>query len=261
MRRSALALLGLLALPLSAVGQSGMLTTEDPPERLPQTRFAVTPYVGVRVPYTSGRYIVFGGESGSQTAVQEERGGASAVGLNLEARLRGPLSFLVGGSFSGRETYIFALDDVSGGDDDGGVDAIRLQAQGPAIWFAKAGIAYRLPDPSPDTRRFHPSAFVSLAPAIVWVDWEEVDGVEDDLTRSSRHFGVNLAADATSRIAQSNFAVNLGLEGMVTFWDFDALRVRDETIFADRFQEPVVVDYDYSASTILFLRLGASYRF
>lgn len=258
MRRSALALLGLLALSLPAAAQTG-LTTQDPPERLPSARFAVTPFLGVRVPYSSGRYVVFS-ESGSQFTVQEERGGASAVGLNLEARLRGPLSFIAGASFSGREQYILQIDQTFGDEDDDSTIQ-RVQADGPAIWAAKAGVAWRLPDPNPDTRRFHPSAFLSVAPAIVWVDWEEIDGVEEDLTRSSRHFALDLAADATSRIARSNFAVNLGLEGMVTFWDFDALRVRDETVFAGEFEEPVVVDYDYSASTILFLRLGVSYRF
>ena len=47
MNRSALALLGLLALPLTAAAQDRpLLANEPPPERLPVSRFSVMPYIG-----------------------------------------------------------------------------------------------------------------------------------------------------------------------------------------------------------------------
>ena len=255
MRRCALALLGLLALPAAAHAQDRPLqATEPPPERLPESRFAVTPFIGVRVPYQTGNYVVFG-ESGVQRVIQEERGGGTTVGLNAEARVRGPLSLIAGVAYSGREQDVLEVS-------SGGAETLRITSDGPALWFAKAGITYRLPDPIPDNRRFHPSAFITVAPGMVWMDWDEIDGGNASFSRTTRHFALNLGADAVARIGtRGAWAFTLGVEDYLTFWDTDELRVRDEAFGALVFEEPVTIDYDYDTSNIFLLRLGVSYRF
>lgn len=255
MNRCALALLGLLALPATAAAQDRpLLANEPPPERLPDHRFAITPYVGVRVPFNTGDQVIFL-EGGDQFRFSSERGGSGMVGLNAEMRLRGPVNLVVGGAYSGREQDVLT---VVGQDSS----VTLFELDGPAIWFAKAGVTVRLPDPIPDNRRFHPSAFVTVAPSLIWLDWADIDGAPDDLNGSSHHFGINLGIDAVTRLgATGGWALTLGLEDFITFWDTDALLVRDQAIGETVAGEPVTIDYDYSTSNILALRLGVSYRF
>ena len=253
MRRSALALLGLLALPAAAAAQDRpMLATDPPPERLPESRFAVTPYIGVRVPFNTGDLILFN-EDGDFARVETERGGAAMVGLNAEARVHRAVSFIAGAAYSGSEQDVLAVGN--------GENVVLAETDGPAIWFAKAGVSVRLPDPIPDNRRFHPSAFITVAPSMLWMDWQEVDGGDDDFSGTTSHFALNLAADATARLGRGDWAINLGVEDYMTFWDTDALRRRDTIVGEVIAGEPVTIDYDYSRSNIITLRLGVSYRF
>lgn len=255
MRRSALALLGLIALPLAASAQTGeRLTTEDRPLQLPNSTWAVTPFVGVRVPFTTGDFVVTT-ESGRQFAYREERAGGAMVGLQVERRLAGPFRLVAAAAYSGSgETTYEAR-----GSTDGTLN--NAQIDGPVMYLVRAGVGYRLPEPrAGDDRRYHPSAMVAAAPAVVWLNYDDVDGFPD-LGRTTRHLGLNLSAEATSRLGSGPLAVSLGLDGMVTFWDFDELRPRDELLFGALFEEAASVDYDYSNSLILLARLGLSYRF
>jgi hypothetical protein len=255
MTRSALALLGLLALPAAAAAQDRpLLGNEPPPQRLPESRFSVSPFIGLRVPYNTGDYVVFF-EDGGQTRVEEERGGGSMVGLNFTARLTRTFSLVAGAAYTTSEQDLLFI----GGSDES--DPLIVESDGPAVWFAKAGVQVRLPDPVPDNRRFHPSAFITVAPAVVWMDWAELDGAPDEFSRSSRHVALNIAADAVTRIGRGNWALTLGVEDYLTFWNTDALRVRDESIGEVRFGEPVVIDYDYNSSNIFALKVGVSYLF
>lgn len=254
MRRCALALAGLLALPVLAHAQNtGPVSNEPRPELLPQSRWAVTPYIGVRVPYTTGEYTVFT-EGGDQLVVQEERGGSFALGIAGELRLRGPFSAIGSVTFSPGQEDIYQV--RAFGDSVG--DAFRLD--GADVTFVKAGIAARLPDPFRDDRRYHPSAFVYAAPALVWMRRGEIEGADPAFGDDSFSFALNLGADAVQRIGRGNWALSLGFEDFITFWDTDGSRDRDELIFASYAEEPVVIEYDYGTSHLLLLRLGVSYR-
>jgi hypothetical protein len=255
MNRSALALLGLLALPLAAAAQNDrpLLANEPPPERLPESRFSVTPYVGARVPFNTGAEILVT-EGGDQFNLRWERGGGPMVGLDVAAKVRGPFHFVGGAAYSGRRDDLVMLQSGSVVD--------SLSAQGAAYWFAKAGVQVRLADPNPDNRRFHPSALITVAPALVWTDWNDVSGFSDDANRGSHHFGLNLGADAAARIGRSDtWSFTLGVQDYLVFWDTDRLNARDAEIGEALLQEPVTVAYDYGTSNILTVRLGISYRF
>ncbi|HEX8694224.1 MAG TPA: hypothetical protein VF746_17520 [Longimicrobium sp.] len=251
MKRSALALLGLLALPAAAAAQDRpLLANEPPPERLPQHRFALTPWIGIRVPFDAGNVVVIS-ESGDQSRFESQRGGGGMAGLNAELRLRGPWSLVVGGAYSAAEQ-----DEITVFHTDESTEI--FDTDGPAMWFAKAGVSVRLPDPIPDNRRFHPSAFITVAPTMVWLDW---NGDDEVLDRTSSHFALNLAADAVTRIGRSErWALSLGFEDFMTFWNTDDLRVRDTAVGEVIVGEPVVIDYDYSSSNVFVLRFGVSYR-
>jgi hypothetical protein len=256
MNRSALALLGLLALPLAAAAQNDrpLLANEPPPERLPESRFSITPYVGARVPFNSGTEVVVA-ENGDQFNLRWERGGGPMIGVDVTARVQGPFHFVAGAAYSGRRDDLVMLQRASGAVDS-------LAAQGPAYWFARAGVQVRLADPTPDNRRFHPSALITAAPAIIWTDWNDVPGFSDAANRGSHHFAANLGADAAARIGRSErWSFTLGVQDYLVFWNTDRLAARDAAVGEAILETPVAIAYDYSTSNLLTLRLGVSYRF
>jgi len=250
MKRCVLALAGLLALPVCARAQSRPIyVPEAPPQQLPGARFSVTPFVGARVPYNTGTFYVLGA-NGQQLVVEEQREGSYAVGLNADARLTGPFSLVASVAYSGPQQDNFLFGTPGDSVPDG-----SFTDDSPTLWFAKAGVSARLPDPVPDERRFHPSAFVTVAPAMVFVN--------DAGGGNSQHLALNLGADAVTRIGRGNFALNLGIEDYITFWNTDDFRARDEARFGSetRFAgQGVSIDYDYSTANIVMLRLGVSYR-
>lgn len=200
MARCALALLGLLALPLTAAAQDrSLLNGEPPPERLPESRFSVTPYVGARVPYTTGD-IILTDNQGTSYLLAYQRGGGPMAGVDVTARVAGPVHFLVGAAYSASRTDVLRLADANGDSLD------ERRTSGAAYWFARAGVQVRLADPTPDNRRFHPSALITVAPALVVTDWGDT-GFGAAADESSTSFALNLGADAAARIAQRPLVV------------------------------------------------------
>ncbi|MBW3572768.1 MAG: hypothetical protein KY467_16860 [Gemmatimonadetes bacterium] len=255
MRFGVLALAGLLALPAAAAAQDpGGFASEPRAELVPYTRFAVTPWIGFRVPYGSGDYFVFT-ESGSQFRLDEDRGGGAALGLDAAFQVTGPLNVVAGLGWSGADQNTLNVLDEAG-------TLRRFQADGPQVWFMKAGVQYRLPDPVPDNRRFHPAAYVTVAPGLVWMDWPEFEGFDDaDVNGNTRNFALNLGFDAVTNLGSRGLALSFTVENYLTFLNEDRIRVRDEALLGDVFEEPVVIDYDASTNNILVLRAGLSWRF
>ncbi len=253
MRLGVLVLGGLLALPAATAAQTpGGFGGEPSPDLVPYTAFAVTPWVGLRLGYGSGSYFVF--TEASQLRVTEARGGGAAVGVDMEARVGGPLSVVGGVAYSGADQDEITFEALDG-------SRSTLSADGPSVLFVKAGLQYRIPDPLPDNRRFHPAAFVTVAPALVVMDWPEYEGFDGDVGGTSTNFALNLGVNAVSRIGTRGLALAIGLEDYVTFWNQDRARRRDEVLLGAILEEPVTVDYDSRLSNLLMLRLGASWRF
>ena len=256
MRLGVLALAGVLALPAAAAAQTGGFAAQPPADLVPFTRFAVTPWIGLRVPYGYGDYFVFT-EGGDQFRLEEDRGGGAAVGLNAEYRITGPLNLVAGVAYSAADEDELTISTVGTTP-----TSTTFLSDGAEMWFVKAGLQYRLPDPIPDNRRFHPAAYLTVAPSIVVMDFPDVEGLEnDDVTGSSTHFGLNLGVDAVTNLGSRGLALSFGLEDYLTFWDQDRIRVRDQAMLGSFFEEPVTIDYDSNSANILVLRAGLSWRF
>lgn len=255
MARCALALLGLLALPLTAAAQDrSLLNGEPPPERLPESRFSVTPYVGARVPYTTGD-IILTDNQGTSYLLAYQRGGGPMAGVDVTARVAGPVHFLVGAAYSASRTDVLRLADANGDSLD------ERRTSGAAYWFARAGVQVRLADPTPDNRRFHPSALITVAPALVVTDWGDT-GFGAAADESSTSFALNLGGDAAARIGRSDrWSFSVGVHDYLTFINKDDLAVRDAIVGEALLGGPMTVDYQYSNSNILTARFGVSYRF
>lgn len=257
MRFGVFALAGLLMLPAAAAAQGGGFTAEPPTNLVPSSRFNITPWLGFRLPYGTGDYYVFTQDQTTprQFLLEDERGGNVAVGLNAEARVLPALNAVVGVSYSpGDQDRVNIVDEAG---QQGG-----FQIDGPAVTFIKAGVQYRLPDPVPDNRRFHPAAFVTVAPAVVWMDYPDLLGFEsDNVNGSSRHFALNLGLDAVTRLNSRGLALNFAVEDYITFIDTDRIRLRDEEIVGGFLGEGVTIDYDYGTANMLLVRAGVSWRF
>jgi hypothetical protein len=254
MRFGVLALAGLLALPAAAAAQNdGAFASDPPPELVPYTRFAITPWVGFRVAYGSGDYFAFT-EDGTQFQLDEDRGGGMALGLDAAFQVRGPLNVVAGFGYSGADQ-----NNLSVIHEDGSVEL--FQSGGPEVWFLKAGVQYRLPDPIPDNRRFHPAAYVTVAPALVFMDWPDFEGFPDDVNGSTRNLALNIGFDAVTNLGSRGLALSFSVEDYFTFVDEDRIRVRDEALLGDLFEEPVAVTYNENTSNILVLKAGLSWRF
>jgi hypothetical protein len=257
MKRCALALLGLLALPLSAAAAQdrSLLTGEPPPERLPESRFSVTPYVGVRIPFTTGD-IALVDEDGNQYLLAYQRGGGPMAGIDVSARIRGPIHFIAGGAYSAGREDVLRLADAAGDSLD------ERRTDGPAFWFARAGVQVRLADPTPDNRRFHPSALVTVAPALVFTSWGDDNGFPDEANEGSTAFALNVGADAAARIGRSDrWSFSVGLHDYIAFWNNDDFAVRDAYVGEVLLGTPVGASYGSSTSHLLTARFGVSYRF
>jgi hypothetical protein len=257
MKCSALALLGLLALPLTAAAAQdrSLLTGEPPPERLPESRFSITPYVGARVPFTTGDAVLVDNQ-GNTFLLAYQRGGGPMAGVDVTARIVGPVHFLVGGAFSASTQDVLRLADASGDSLD------ERTTDGPSYWFARAGVQVRLADPTPDNRRFHPSALITVAPALVGTNWGTTAGFPAAANKGSTSFALNLGADAAARIGRSDrWSFSIGVQDYLAFWNTDRFRARDAVVGGALLGGPVTIDYDYSSSNILTARFGVSYRF
>lgn len=244
MRLSVLALSGLLALPAAAAAQDPL-----PPGQLPPARFSVTPFVGMRVPYTTGNAYLFTGD-GRAFSIDEDRGGGALAGVEAEARVRGPLSLLGSVAYSNAGDYLITLTSGEG-------ERIPLIADTPDMWMGKLAVAYRLPEPRPDNRRFHPAGFVSVGPSLVRTSWSDSDLGDG----ANNHWGVNFGVHTATTLGTPRLALNLGIEDYLTFWDTERLAEHDAILYGRHFEDQAAVDFDYSSSNLIMLRAGLSFRF
>lgn len=255
MKFGVFALAGLLAFPAAGGAQTGGFEAQRPSNLVPVTRFAVTPWVGFRVPYGAGESVVYNPETTEQFSVHENRGGGWALGLNGEAQVSGPLSVVgsVAYSAADEDNVRFVAQDST---------EFGFHIDGPEMVFLRAGVQYRLPDPVPDDRRFHPAAFVTVAPAVVFMDYPDFEGLDaDDVTGTSTQYALNLGFDAVTMLNSRGVALSIGVEDYLTFFDTGFAQRRDQIVLGTYLEDDVTIDYDYSYSNVLLVRAGISWRF
>ncbi len=252
MRGRLLALAGLLALPTLAAAQ--VRDPGRPVGQLPDARFAITPFVALRVPYATGDQYVFT-DAGPAYLVSEERGGGAVAGAEVEMRARGPLSVLGSLAYGSNGEHQIVVTSEEG-------EVIPLRADGPETFMAKLALAYRLPEPRPDNRRFRPAGFLSVGPSLVRMDYDADDEFGGSWTEPINHWGLNFGIHTATTLGSPRVALHFGLEDFLTFWDTERLSERDAVIFGSVLgDESARVDFNYSASNIILLRAGISLRF
>ncbi|MBB4636700.1 hypothetical protein [Longimicrobium terrae] len=253
MRFGVLVLAGALALPAVAAAQQTVgLESQPHPDLVPPARFSLTPWVGYRVPTGFNDVAAVGTDAVTTYNVRTSRGGGVAVGLNGEARVFGPVNAVASIGYSPGDQDEVTFND---GEDGGYV------LDGPDVTFLKAGIQYRLPDPIPDQRRYHPAAFVTVAPAVVWMSYPDIEGFGENVNFTSREFALNLGVDAVTMLNSHGVGLSFGVEDYITFVDRDRLRLRQSELASDITGDNTTFNVDYSTNNLLLLRAGVSWRF
>lgn len=201
------------------------------------TRVRVTPFVGTTLPLgVSGTYFV-----GDTSVAFEQTGAASALaGVELEVPVRGSFSVVGTGSASTNGNITVDVRTAT--------QRAGFLVQGPSALFARLGLRYRLPEPNPDTRRFRPAGFLTIAPGVMRQDYG--DDLAGGGTETS--FGLSLGAEAITRIAESRFSLYLGADNFVALTGEGYTR----QVFVVSPDAEVI---EAGARNTLSLRLGVTY--
>lgn len=242
LKRCALATLAALAL-LPAAAHAQLMPVMDEISWGPKLR--ITPSVGWAPGITreetwnvlvDGTPVIY--------AVETELAGGPAASLNFEYAVRGPWNVLIGGTYISRDVSGFM---TASGEPEGFTSSTSIAV--------KAGVSLQMRESDSELtlRRLGASAFV--APFFMMEMPDEVAGFEDtDLFETGNHFGVNFGIAGELPFANDRFALQLGLEDYLTFWDETSLARYP----AWRFESAAEADADMSHQWLL--RAGISFR-
>ena len=226
-----------------------LLTAQAAPaqwtEATTRPRFVVSAYTGVRAPFTTGAVNIYDPDGELLLTTREQRGGNPVLGVEAEAHVRGPLSAIVGGTYSQGGISEFFLDRDPG---EGEPADFGVRYTG-AAWFAKAGASlhFEARRRAADARLL-PSTDLTIAPALV----RQFD---------TNHPALNLGFEGAFPVGSSGVGVTVGLEDYLVFWDDEALGPVTVGSIGTAVPDAAFAEYLYQASHILVIRLGASMRF
>lgn len=233
----------LLSLLAPAVGEAQESTL------LPQSRLSITPIFGYRVGHTLKGQLAVSGEGLIDPVffdVEETRGGASTFGVQIDVRTLGPLS--VTGSLVRSNPGTVAIPFFD-----------EQQRPAPEVWLAKAGLSLRLPDPTPDSRSFHPAAFVTVAPAVVRETFDP--WLPSTQTETVDHFALSVGGEVVTALGIRGVALQLGVEDYITFRNMTRREDIESRNLSREFDEALVADFIYDPTHLIMLRAGLSFRF
>lgn len=212
-------------------------------DTLPLPRFTLTPYLGGRIPFGTEQTF-FTQDSTEGLFLDEERGGGALVGIDAEFRVRGPFSAVAGVAYSNAGDITFTVLEI--GEDTS--LAQRFQRTGSTYLLSKAGVAYRLPIPNPDNRRFRSVASLVVAPALV----RETPARQTAIY----HPAVNLGFKALLPLGNSRIAFQMAFEDYFTFWNTREYERRERAVIG----EPgLTLDFDSPRGNLLMFHGGLTF--
>jgi hypothetical protein len=252
----AAALLLSAAPPLAA--QTPPLYESDDPRPVPNAFLTITPYVGLRSPLLSDRTttIVLPGAIPRMFELQSERRGGGIAGAEAELRF-GSVGLVGSLAVSNPDQFL-----VTSQTDQGTIT--QTHADGPHVYFARAGISYRFADPGDEDgmRKYRPAAYIAIGPAVVRQDFDGgvLDLADEDNTVDSWALAISLKGVQT--LGTDRLAVHFGIDDYVTFWDEDdAQQQRRLERFLDLRPGTVLdANFDYDETHVIMVHLGLSFR-
>jgi hypothetical protein len=232
-------------LPAAASAQYGAV--QDGP--LWGERIRVTPFAGIapRVTRNADVRVVVGGLPISGE-MESDLGAGPAGGAEVEVQLWKRFSVIGSGLLIARGEAV-EMDPATG--------EYRARA-GSDFVVAKLGVAMRLREAVSDLQLRTVTATVFAAPAFIR-ELPADDALAGESVDATNMLGANFGVNAEIPFAGSRFAVQLGLEDFLVFWNDDVLAERTSAAFA-RAGHTVQSTVDAGVSHMPLLRAGVSLR-
>src|SRR5687768_6885181 len=199
-----------LVFPASVAAQAG------PDEEVVLIRgLRVSPFIGFMTAFTRNEEWTF--EEGAEFMIAESEvdiAGGTAFGVQVEGPLQGRFGLIGAGGYAARGDTEF----LAAG--PGGSDAFRVD--GNHVFFLRGGAALHLNERESELvlRTLNASIF---AGGVVMHERPR-DRLGSDFLESGTHLGLNLGLNAEIPFGENRFAVQLGIEDNMMWWDETQLR-------------------------------------
>lgn len=227
------------------------------PVAMRQARLSITPLVGLRTPLLTARttpVIVAGSLIPAAVSLQPQRGAGATAGAEVDLYLGGRAGVTGAFLYTNPDPIVLTTQPVQN-------IVSQLRINGPSVWFARAGVSYRLPEAEWIEGTVLPAGYLMVGPALVRQDFTGSAlrlGGEDDTLDS---WAVHLGYRALFPIGSPNFAIQVTLEDYVPFWNRAGEEERLERILTFEPGTVVSADFGYDRPHILMLNVGLALRF
>jgi hypothetical protein len=216
----------------------------------PAPRFRITPFVGYMPAFDRAEEWSFDNNNTTIFRHAELRiGGGETVGLHFEGPLRGVFGVSAAAGFARRSNTSFVVTESG--------DTWRMD--GSNVFFGRVGPVYHMPTEQSEfvLRRLGASAFAGV---VVMHDRARNTHGTADYMGSGTHLGANLGVSAELPFAQDRFAVQVGIEDNMMFWNRTHLARLPYEYFGQPGQSRQQTAVSTSMSHVWLLRAGLSYR-
>jgi hypothetical protein len=209
-------------------------------------RFRITPFIGFMPAFERTEDWVAQDEAEViRVRTIQEIGSGIAFGLNLELPLAGRFGLFAGGAYTARDRTVFEV----------GTDA-PYQIDGNHVYLARAGIIMHLTEDPSELVLRRANASLFAGGAAMHERPRNVLGTAD-IIESGTHIGVNLGMSISMPLGSDRFAVQIGAEDNIIWWNPDQLASLANEYFGLPDGATTVTT---AASNVFLVRAGLSLR-
>jgi hypothetical protein len=211
----------------------------------------ITPFVGVSPNFTQSGEAVFV-EDGALTSHEYELDFAHGIGLGIAAEKRVWKQVTIVGSGAWLSRGDAELHDLT--------DNLVFEVDGVTQWIAKAALALRLREPTPELQLHNLNASIFAGPAFIRDVPKREITTPPAAASSHNYLALNLGADAELPFANRKLAFVLGVEDYLVFWDNNRAEGRIAGTLGPS-APAAEISVETRKSNIFLLRFGLSWRF
>jgi len=215
-------------------------------------RLRITPFVGVSPGFTqSGVAAVLDNGVVTRRAFDIDQDASLPLGVNAEYRLLNRFSIIAEGFWSSRGTSTFTtLDDEV-------VDTIN----GSDFLVGKVAAAMHLSELNPDMQLRRLNGAIFIGPAFIHESPKEAFAPANFPTGSINQLGINIGVNAEMPLSNNRFALQVGLEDYMMFWNDADYSPRVQSYFQQRSATVQAAAADMGTGNMFLATVGLTFRF